>query len=287
MRLRDKVVVITGAARGQGEIEARAVVEEGAIAILCDVRHDLGREAANRLCAEGGRAEYHPLDVTSGDDWHRVCTHVVDEHGRIDALVNNAGVGHRVPLLQTSRTAWNSLMAVNVTGPALGIQAVAPHMTRTGGGAVVNISSVAGLTAWPAVAYSVSKWAVRGLTKGAALELGEAGIRVNSLHPGVVATEFMADAPEEFRHAYRDVVPLGREADADEIAPLVIFLCSDESRYVTGAEIAVDGGFSAAGAGHAMSARMRLESGTNSMLRGHSSAEQLDQLRATTAEVTP
>lgn len=267
-RLDGKVIIVTGAARGQGLLEAEAIVAEGGAVAICDVLGDQGREAAQRLSAAGGRASFHSLDVTSSDDWARTCSEVLAEFGRIDGLVNNAGVSHRVTLMDTSREAWDTIMAVNLTGPALGIQAVAPTMIAAGSGSIVNISSIAGLCAWPAVAYSASKWGLRGLTKSAALEFGAHNIRVNSIHPGVVATELMADAPEQFRSAYAGVVPLHREAQPGEIAPLVVYLCSAESAYVTGAEISIDGGFAAAGAAQGMVSLMNHNGAGPQLLSG-------------------
>lgn len=267
-RLDGEVIVLTGAARGQGLLEAEAIVAEGGIAIIGDILADEGSAAALRLSDGGGCARFYSLDVTSHDDWARLRDGVLDEFGRIDGLVNNAGVSHRVSLMDTTREAWTTIMEVNLTGPALGIQAVAPAMMAAGSGSIVNISSIAGLCAWPAVAYSASKWGLRGLTKSAALELGGHGIRVNSIHPGVVATELVADAPEQFRAAYADVVPLQREAQPEEIAPLVIYLCSSESTYVSGAEISIDGGFSAAGAAQGMMSLLNSGDSDARMLSG-------------------
>ena len=267
-RLDGKVIMVTGAARGQGLLEAEAIVAEGGTAVMCDVLAEEGSAAAQRLSEDFGPARFYDLDVTSSNDWAHVCDEVLAEFGRIDGLVNNAGVSHRVSLMDTTHDAWSTIMDVNLTGPALGIQAVAPAMMAARSGSIVNISSIAGLCAWPAVAYSVSKWGLRGLTKSAALEFGMHDIRVNSIHPGVVATELMEDAPEQFRNAYAGVVPLRREAQPAEIAPLVVYLCSEESTYVTGAEISVDGGFSAAGAAQGMMSLMNHSGAGSQMLAG-------------------
>lgn len=272
MRLDGKVVLITGASRGQGALEARAVVEAGGIAVVADVLDDQGAALVEELRVQEPRCSYRHLDVTDADQWTEVCEWVDAAHGRLDALVNNAGIGHRVPLMETERGVWDTILAVNLTGAMLGTQAVVPLMTTTGGGSIVNISSVAGLTAWPAVAYSVSKWGLRGLTMGSALELGTAGIRVNSVHPGLIASAFTQDAPAEFHEAYARTNPMGRVGDPADIAPLVVFLCSDSATFISGTEMTVDGGFVGAGAGQGMLTTMAALGG-DSMLHGRSTAQ--------------
>lgn len=274
MRLDGKVVLVTGASRGQGAHETRAITAAGGAAVLADVLDDEGEALAAELTSAGRQCSYHHLDVTDSEQWARVCTAIEQKYGRLDALVNNAGIGHRVPLLDTSLEIWHKVVAVNLTGPLLGIQAVVPLMTDSGGGSIVNISSVAGLTAWPAVAYSTSKWGLRGLTKGAALELGSRGIRANSVHPGLIESPFTVDAPPEFHEAYARTSPLGRVGGPADIAPVVVFLCSDASAYITGAEITVDGGFVGAGASQGMLTTMAALGGQH-MLQGTSTAEQL------------
>ncbi len=234
--LEGKIAIITGAARGQGRAEAELFAREGATVVLADVRDVLGEEAA---AAIGGEASYQRLDVTSEDDWARVVDDTVAAHGTVDVLVNNAAIFHRRALEDETVAAMTGTWQVNLLGPFLGMRTVADPMRAGGGGSIVNVSSAAGLTgfAWQA-AYGSSKWALRGITKIAAVELGSAGIRVNSVHPGVVDTEMIAGlGADRFTGA-----PLARASSPDEIARVVGFLASDAASYLTGAEVAVDGG---------------------------------------------
>jgi 3alpha(or 20beta)-hydroxysteroid dehydrogenase len=231
-----KVAIITGAARGQGRAEAALFAAEGASVVLTDVLDDAGEEAA---AAIGAAARYRTLDVTSEDDWARVVAGVVAELGRVDVLVNNAAIFHRRALEDETVDAMQRTWSVNLLGPFLGMRTVAGPMRATGRGSIVNVSSAAGLTGfgWQS-AYGSSKWALRGLTKIAAVELGPAGIRVNSVHPGVVDTEMIAGlGADRFTGA-----PIGRSAQPEEIAQVVRFLASDAASYLTGAEVSVDGG---------------------------------------------
>ncbi|MCY4565552.1 MAG: SDR family oxidoreductase [Gammaproteobacteria bacterium] len=242
-RLEDKVCLITGAARGQGAVEARLFAAEGGTVWLTDVRDEEGRA----LAAEVG-GEYRHLDVRDAVAWDSLVAEILDAGGRIDVLVNNAGIFQARRLLETEPEEFETVMAVNCTGVYLGMRAVAPAMGETGGGSIVNISSIAGLAGAPrAFAYGASKWAVRGMTKSAAYELGRQGIRVNSIHPGMIETEMLyqvAGYAEDGRMARR--VPLGRVGEAEEVARLALFLASDESSYSTGGESIVDGGLTAA-----------------------------------------
>lgn len=240
-RLDGKVALVTGAAldRGQGACEARLFAAEGATVILTDVRPQAGRETAAQI---GDRAAYLDLDVTDAAAWEAVVGEVLERHGRIDALVNNAGVWHTGGLLDTSPEDYRRVVEINQTGVFLGMRAVAPAMKAQGGGSIVNISSAAGLRGDPNIhAYVASKWAVRGMTKAAALELAPFGIRVNSVHPGLIqtpmsATEFEPGKPDPGRN-----VPMGRVGQPEEVAELVAYLVADASAYVTGAEVAIDG----------------------------------------------
>jgi 3alpha(or 20beta)-hydroxysteroid dehydrogenase len=238
-RVAGKVILITGAAGGQGAAEAQALAAEGAIAIATDV-------ARPELEASGpGVVEAHALDVTDPDAWQALVERIRAAHGRIDGLVNNAGIPFRARLAEVERADFERVLSVNLTGALLGIQAVTPHMPR--GGSIVNVSSAAGLTAHYPVAYTVSKWGLRGLSRVASLELGGAGIRVNTIFPGFVESPMTASASPAFREANLHEIPLGRTAQPGEIAPLVVYLMSDESAFVSGAEIAIDGGQTAHG----------------------------------------
>ena len=231
-RVEGKVVVVTGAAGGQGAAEAQALAREGATVVATDLR-----DADPQL---GDGIVYRRLDVARPGDWRELGAWIAQAHGCVDGLVNNAAIPFRVRLLEIEVADWDRVLAVNLTGSLLGIQTVAPLMPA--GGSIVNVSSIAGLTAHYAAAYGVSKWAVRGLSRVAGLELGAHGIRVNTILPGYIETPMTASAPGWFRDANIAQTPLGRTGEADEVAPLVVFLISDESSYMSGAEIVVDGG---------------------------------------------
>ena len=237
-RLDDKVALITGGARGQGAAEAELFASEGATVYITDVLDDVGAATAERL---GAPVTFLHHDVTSEDDWSAVIAAVVEAQGRIDVLVNNAGVFQIAGALDTSLDDWNRIIAINQTGVFLGIRDVGRTMREQGSGAIVNISSVAGLTGvGVAHAYAASKWAVRGMTKSAAQELTPHGVRVNSVHPGYIDTEMLRALGRDADQMGQRV-PIGRTASADEVANLVLFLASDESSYCSGHEFVIDG----------------------------------------------
>jgi 3alpha(or 20beta)-hydroxysteroid dehydrogenase len=227
MDLTDKVVVVTGAARGQGAAEVEALAAAGATVVATDVLPFAGRH----------------LDVTSAADWATLAADLEAEYGRVDALVNNAGVAARERLPNVSLEAWQRTFDINVTGPMLGIQALVPLMPP--GSSIVNICSVAAMSGHAAAAYTASKWALRGLTRSASLELGSRGIRVNAVMPGLIDTPLMASASPAFTEAALAEIPLGRVGTPADIAPTIVFLVSDGAAYYNGAEIVVDGGLTA------------------------------------------
>ena len=240
-RLTGKVALITGGARGQGADEARLFRAEGAEVFITDVLDVEGRAVA----AEIG-ATFINHDVTSAAGWQTVVDTMMAKHGHIDVLVNNAGVFKLGRMLDTSIEDYDRIIAINQKGVYLGMRAVAPAMCEGKRGSIINISSVAGLEGTAgAFAYTTSKWAVRGMTKAAAQELGRFGVRVNSVHPGFIETDMMqqthAAVAGKMDKAMR-FVPLGRTAQPMEVAQLVLFLASDESAYCTNSEFVIDGG---------------------------------------------
>jgi 3alpha(or 20beta)-hydroxysteroid dehydrogenase len=244
-RLAGKVALITGAARGQGAAAARKFLAEGARVIIADVLDEEGRALAGEL-----GADYQHLDVSEEDDWAAA----VRAFPAVTVLVNNAGILHFAPLADTKLADYERVIRVNQIGTFLGMRAVVPGMIEAGGGSIINTSSIEGLAAAPTlVAYTASKFAIRGMTKVAALELGGKGIRVNSVHPGMIETQMLPTALGGIDVDLTRVgkrLPLRRVGQADEIANLLVFLASDESSYCTGSEFVADGG---ATAGHALS----------------------------------
>ena len=234
-RLDGKVAIITGGARGQGAAEAEMFRDEGADVIITDVLEDEGGKTAGTL-----GVEFLPHDVSSAEAWEAVVSDVVSRHGRIDVLVNNAGILRGARLVNTSDDIWDQTVAINQTGVFYGMRAVAPQMIEQDSGSIVNISSVAGLEAtFASMAYGATKWAVRGMSKIAALELGRHNVRVNSIHPGLINTDMTSEFDKD---RMVRAIPLGREADASEVAAVALFLASDDSSYCSGQEFTVDGG---------------------------------------------
>ncbi len=236
-----RVAIVTGAARGQGEAEARKFVAEGAFVVMGDVLDEAGEAVAAEL---GDQAVYLHHDVSSPDDWARVVVAAV-EQGPLRALVNNAAIHWTAPIADETPESLRRIWEVNYLGTFLGIQSVADSMAEAGGGGIVNISSIAGMEGIAHhSAYGGTKWAVRGLTKVAAIELGPRGIRVNSIHPGPIETAMLSSdrhgRPELFGH-----VPLRRAGVASEVADLACYLVSDASSYQTGHEYIIDGGSTA------------------------------------------
>ncbi|MFD0902851.1 glucose 1-dehydrogenase [Actinomadura sediminis] len=233
-----KVAIITGAARGQGAAEARMFAGAGAKVVLTDVQDGTGVAASI-----GPAAAFVRHDVTSADDWARAVGTARERFGRVDVLVNNAGLWRTAPVEEETRARFEQMLQVNLVGPFLGVQAVVPAMREAGGGSIVNVSSTAGLRGIRGhAAYGSSKFGLRGLTRSAALDLAADGIRVNSVHPGIVDTPMIAEFGVERGAGKTPRVPLGRAGVPEDVGGLVLFLASDASSYITGTEFAVDGG---------------------------------------------
>ncbi len=238
-----KVAIITGGARGQGAIEGKLFSDAGATVVLTDVLDEEGEQTAGEL-----GCDYLHHDVSSEADWDTVVAEVVARHGRVDVLVNNAGIYQGASMMSTSAHDFRRMMDINALGVFLGMQKVGAVMAEQGAGSIVNISSVAGLMGTQgSFAYSASKWAVRGMTKSASKELGRRGVRVNSIHPGFIDTDMLAQVHDFHDESDRTkkmlrAVPLGRVAEPDEVGKVVLFLASDDSSYCTGQEFTVDGG---------------------------------------------
>lgn len=245
-RLDGKVALITGGARGQGGAEARLFAAEGARVIIADVLDKEGRALAADI---GERAEYASLDVRLEKQWQSVVANIVDKHGAIHILVNNAGILHAAPLLETKIEDFEQVIAVNQVGCFLGMKTVGSAMAKTGGGHIINISSTGGIVGVPqAVAYTGSKFAIRGMTKTAAMDLGAYNIRVNSIHPGAIDTP-MTRGGEHFADVamgkFCAKLPIPRVGKPEDIARMALFLASDDCSYSTGSEFIVDGGMTA------------------------------------------
>ena len=241
-RIAGKIALITGGARGQGRQEAERFAAEGATVYITDVLDDVGAAAADEL---GDAVTFLHHDVTSEDDWAAVIAGIVEQHGRIDILVNNAGIFSMTAALDTSIEAWNQMVAINQTGVFLGIRDVGRVMCEQGSGSIINISSIAGLAGvGRAHAYAATKWAVRGMSKSAALEFAAHGVRVNSVHPGIIDTDMLREFGGNLERI-TESIPMGRTASADEVANVVLFLASEEASYCSGHEFVVDGAMNA------------------------------------------
>jgi cyclopentanol dehydrogenase len=245
-RLDGKVALITGAARGQGETEARLFAREGARVVLTDVLVDEGQRVADSIRASGAEAMFIQLDVSNPDEWHEVVRHTVQTYNRLDILVNNAGIAQRHGLEGTSVADWDRVMDINARGVFLGMKYAIPAMLQGGGGSVINISSTSGIVGFPGgTAYHSAKGAVRLLTKVTAAEYARRGIRINSIHPGLIETPMTDNMAPERAQLLLDRTPMGRKGTPMEIAYGVLFLASDESSFMTGAELVIDGGMTA------------------------------------------
>ena len=246
MRLKDKVAIVTGAASGMGAATARLFAREGARVVVADLLEAEGAAVAKEIGDAGGEARFQKLDVTSEADWAAVVADTVAAYGKIDILINNAGVSGSHPDLLNTAT-WDQQMTVNAGSVFLGMRAVIPVMKKAGGGAIVNISSISGFVGQRMVhmGYNAAKGAVRLATKAAAVQFARDGIRVNSVHPGVMPPmrTSMMTADPALRRKMMSAIPMGREGKIEEVANANLFLASDEASYITGIELPVDGGY--------------------------------------------
>ncbi|WP_188455722.1 SDR family NAD(P)-dependent oxidoreductase [Virgibacillus oceani] len=240
-RLDGKVAIITGGARGMGASHVRRFINEGAKVILTDILFEEGQALANEL---GENAKFMKHDVTSAADWDQVVAEAEAKFGPVDILVNNAGIAPNNPIEETTEEEYQKVIDVNQVSVFLGMKAVYSSMRQTKNGSIVNISSLSGLIAGRnQISYVASKFAVRGMTKAAALEFGEYGIRVNSIHPGIIETPMtMNDETKAMLAEISKTIPLGRTSKPEEVTNLVIYLASEESSYSTGSEFVIDGG---------------------------------------------
>ena len=249
MRLEGKVALISGGARGQGDVEAKLFAREGAKVVFGDILDESGKQVEAEIHEAGGEAAYVHLDVTKEDDWRTAINTAIDRYGKLDILVNNAGILIRKGIEDTTEEDWDRIMGVNAKGAFLGTKHSIPAMRQAGGGSIVNISSTAGLVASPSgsASYTASKGAVRLLTKSTAIQYAKEGIRCNSIHPGPIDTdmiqETLTDSAKLEERMQR--LPMGRVGTGDEIAYGVLYLASEEASFVTGSELVIDGGTTA------------------------------------------
>jgi NAD(P)-dependent dehydrogenase (short-subunit alcohol dehydrogenase family) len=249
MRLEGKVAIISGGARGMGAVEARLFAKEGAKVVIADILEEEGRKLEAEIEAAGGKALFVRLDVTRESDWQDAVATAVRRFGKLDILVNNAGISGRGKIEDTTVKDWDRVMEVNAKGVFLGTKAAIPAMRQGGGGSIINISSQLGLvgTDHSSPQYQASKGAVRLLTKATAIQYAKEGIRVNSVHPGPIVTPMTETAradPERYQMMLSRI-PMGRYGQPEEVAYGVLYLASEESAYMTGSELVIDGGWTA------------------------------------------
>ena len=247
-RLEGKTAIVTGAARGMGEVEARLFAAEGASVMLCDVSDAAGQRVADDIVSAGGAAAYAHLNVTDAENWRQVIADTVSKHGRLDILVNNAGISGYDEEDNLGVATWDRLLDINAKGVFLGMKhAIAVMERQDDGGSIVNISSISGIVGQDFIhmGYNASKGAVRLMTKSAAVRWATSRIRVNSVHPGLMPPMAGGSASSATREAMTANIPMRRTGRREEVAYAVLFLASDEASYITGAELVVDGGFTA------------------------------------------
>lgn len=246
-RMQGKVALISGGASGIGAAQATLFAREGAQVMIGDIQDELGAQTVAAIAAEGGAARFVRLDVTSMESWQAAVAATVAAFGKLTTLVNTAGIFHPGGVEAESEAGWAKMIAVNQTGPFLGMKAAVPELLKSGNAAIVNISSLYGLIGSPdAISYHASKAAVRVMGKGAALEFAKKGIRVNTIFPGQIRTPILGDITPEQDAAIKASIPMGEVGDPMDIAHGTLYLASDEARYVSGAELWIDGGWYAA-----------------------------------------
>jgi NAD(P)-dependent dehydrogenase (short-subunit alcohol dehydrogenase family) len=248
MRLENKVALISGGARGMGAVEAKMFAQEGAKVVIGDVLDEDGKQTEAEINEAGGECVFVHLDVTDETAWQDAVAAAVDRFGKLDILVNNAGIARINNVEDTTSDEWDLVMDINAKGVFLGTKAAIPEIRKAGGGSIVNISSIAGLTGGRTSSYAASKGAVRLLTKSTAIQYAGEGIRCNSVHPGVIETPMttpMMLNTQEGRDLNASRHPLGRVGQPEDIAYGVLFLASDESSFMTGSELGIDGGLTA------------------------------------------
>jgi NAD(P)-dependent dehydrogenase (short-subunit alcohol dehydrogenase family) len=248
MKLKDKVAVVTGGASGFGRAICELYAKEGAKVVVADIRDGDGKAVIDQITSAGGQARFVHLDVPREAEWQQAVAFAVSTFGKLDVLVNNAGISGGIDADLMSTTAYDKLMDINAKGVFLGMKYAIPAMKKAGGGSIVNISSISGIAGQTVVhmGYNASKGAVRVMTKSAAVQYATDNIRVNSVHPGVMPPMLTSNQNPETRAKLLRGIPMNREGRVEEVAYAVLFLASDEASYITGAELVVDGGFLAA-----------------------------------------
>lgn len=246
-RLNGKVALVSGGASGIGAAHVRVFAREGAKVVAGDVQDDAGRQVCEEVRAAGGEAVFVHLDVTDASSWQAAVDEAVHRWGGLTTLINNAGIFHPGGVEEETEEGWARMIAVNQTGVWLGMKTALPELRKSGNAAIVNISSLYGLIGSPGnISYHATKGAVRIMSKSAALEYVKQGVRVNSIHPGQIETPILGDIPREMDEAIRAAIPSGERGMPEDIAHGSLYLCSDEARYVTGIELPIDAGWSAA-----------------------------------------
>jgi NAD(P)-dependent dehydrogenase (short-subunit alcohol dehydrogenase family) len=245
-RLSGKVAIITGAALGMGAAEAKLFAKEGAKVVATDIKDDVLQEVINEIKENGGEAIGLKHNVVSEEEWKSVIQTAVNTYGKVDILVNNAGIASPKTMAQMEMAEWNKVMDINLNGCVLGMKYVIPEMQKAGGGSLINISSIGGIVGMAGSSpYTAAKGALRSLSKSAAVEYGKDKIRVNSVHPGIIETPMTADSFKDALPYYKTFTQLPYFGQPEDVAYGVLFLASDESRFMTGAELVIDGGWTA------------------------------------------